>query len=68
MTAATRTWPAPVKMTALLAALVTVAAWVLSYEALAEGARAIGIRPDLSWLYPVVVDGVVATAYVATFA
>ena len=68
MAAGMRTWPAPVKLTALLAALVTVAAWVLSYEALAEGARAIGIRPELSWLYPVVVDGVVATAYVATFA
>jgi hypothetical protein len=57
-----------VKLTALLATVVTVAAWVLSYEALREGAEAIGISSGLSWLYPVLIDGVVATAYVASFA
>ena len=61
-------WPAPVRLTAALAAVVTVAGWALSYEALIESALAIGIRPELSWLFPVVIDGVVATGYVATFA
>ncbi|MGH7883622.1 MAG: DUF2637 domain-containing protein, partial [Candidatus Dormibacteraceae bacterium] len=61
-------WPASVRLTAVLAALVTVAGWALSYDALWSGALGIGIRPMLAWIYPLVVDGVVATCYVATFA
>ncbi|MGH7882273.1 MAG: DUF2637 domain-containing protein [Candidatus Dormibacteraceae bacterium] len=60
--------PFSVKLTAVLAALVTVAGWALSYDALWSGALGIGIRPQLAWIYPLVVDGVVATCYVATFA
>ncbi|MGH7881746.1 MAG: DUF2637 domain-containing protein [Candidatus Dormibacteraceae bacterium] len=56
------------RLTAVLAALVTVAGWALSYDALWSGALGIGIRPQLAWIFPLVVDGVVATCYVATFA
>ncbi|MGH7883217.1 MAG: DUF2637 domain-containing protein, partial [Candidatus Dormibacteraceae bacterium] len=61
-------WPFSVRLTAVLAALVTVAGWALSYDALWSGALGIGIRPQLAWIFPLVVDGVVATCYVATFA
>jgi hypothetical protein len=63
-----KSWPASVKLTSFLAAMVTLAGWTLSFDALVAGALGIGIRPQLAWVFPLVVDGVVATCYIATFA
>jgi Protein of unknown function (DUF2637) len=60
-------WPASVKLTAFLAGLVTLAGWALSFDALVSGAHSIGIRPQLTWVFPIVIDGLMATCYFATF-
>lgn len=61
-------WPLAVRIAALLAGCVMTAAAVLSYDALAALARAARVRPELSWGYPLLVDGVLAVGVVAALA
>lgn len=54
-----------VRVAAAAAGLVLVTAMALSYDALAELGRAAGILPVLSWIYPVLIDGLLVVGVVA---
>jgi Protein of unknown function (DUF2637) len=54
-----------IRWAAGLTALVALAAGIISYSALAALARAVGVDMALSWLYPLVVDGVLGVGTVA---
>jgi hypothetical protein len=51
-----------------VAAIVTAGSGVLSWDALRWGAGELGIDPNLTWLYPVVADGMIAAATVGAVA
>jgi hypothetical protein len=54
-----------IRWAAGLTVLVALAAGIISYSALAALARAVGVDETLSWLYPLVVDGVLGVGTVA---
>lgn len=62
-----RIWrlPAAVRVAVLFAGVVAVGAAVLSWDAGRWGAGEIGIDPGLTWLWPIVVDGMIAGGTVA---
>jgi hypothetical protein len=55
-------------MAGVVAAIVTAGSGVLSWDALRWGAGQLGIDPNLTWLYPVVADGMIAAATVGAVA
>ena len=59
--------PLPVRVLALLAAVVGAGAAVLSWDAGRWAAGEIGIDPNLTWLWPVVVDGMIGAGTVGSW-
>jgi Protein of unknown function (DUF2637) len=57
-----------VRIAAMLTAAVVLGAAVLSWDALSWGAEQLGVDGRLTWLYPVVIDGVIGVATVAALA
>jgi hypothetical protein len=57
-----------VRLAAATTAVVALAAAILSWDALSWAARQSGVDPRLAWLWPVAVDGAIATGTVAAVA
>jgi hypothetical protein len=57
-----------VRLAAATTAVVALAAAILSWDALSWAARQSGVDPRLAWLWPVAVDGGIATGTVAAVA
>ena len=54
--------------TRALVILLAAAAFALSYSALRDLAVGAGINPDLAWMWPLIVDGLIVVATLATYA
>lgn len=61
-------WSSEVRAAAVAAAIVVLGAGALSWDALSSFAREAHVRASLSWIYPIVVDGEMATGTVAALA
>lgn len=57
-----------VRVAALLAGVVALGAGVLSWDALRWGAGELGVDPALTWVFPIVLDGVILGATVGALA
>ena len=60
--------PAAVRIAAGATAVVAIASAVLSWDALQWGAQQLGVDPRLAFLFPVAVDGTIATGTAAALA
>lgn len=58
-------WPLELRLVALLTLIVALGAGTLSWSALTSFAGAARIAPAITWVYPVVVDGLMAVGTVA---
>jgi len=63
-----RSLPAPVRIAGAIASVVATASAVLSWDALVWAAGELHIDRQLTWLFPLVVDGTIGVATVAAFA
>lgn len=61
-------WPLSVRLGATATAVVALGSAVLSWDALSWGAGQLGVDGRLTWLFPVVIDGVIAVGTITALA